>query len=50
LAPSLPLFGVPSSESIVRSIRVWSAASDPASAGEIFFVMFSTAFRVPLPE
>ena len=34
-APSFPLLGVPSSESIVRSIRVWSAASSPARAEEI---------------
>ncbi len=50
LAPSRPLFSVPS-----RSIRrwsspAWSAASSPVTAWAMVVLTFSTAWRTPLPR
>src|SRR5580698_8747066 len=49
-APSLALFGVPSSSIIFASRPRWSAASKPATASAISPFTFSTAFRTPLPK
>ena len=49
LAPSLPLFGVPSSSIIRPSIPGWSKASRPSTSGAIISFTLSTAFKTPLP-
>ena len=49
-APSLLLFGVPSTSNILLSSAVWSAASMPISAGAINSLAFFTAVNVPLPK
>ena len=48
-APSLPLFGVPSSSIIRASIPGWSKASRPSTSGAIISLTLSTAFNTPLP-
>ncbi len=48
-APSLPLFGVPSSAINFASRPLWSAASKPFSASAIAPLTFATAFFTPLP-
>ena len=49
LAPSRPLFGVPSSSIIVSSRAPCSAARAPVSAAAISPLTFSTARETPLP-
>ena len=49
-APSLPLFGVPSSSMRVLSRPTWSKASHPRIFSAMISFTFSTAFRVPLPR
>mmetsp|Transcript_25430 Transcript_25430/g.40664 ORF Transcript_25430/g.40664 Transcript_25430/m.40664 type:complete len:389 (-) Transcript_25430:289-1455(-) len=49
LAPSLPLFLVPSSSSMRSSIVFCSVGSLPISAGAMMVLMFSTALSTPLP-
>jgi len=49
LPPSRSLLAVPSSASIAASIRRWSRASSPLSAGAISAWMPSIAFKTPLP-
>ena len=49
LAPSLPLFFVPSSSIMRSSIAFWSVGSLPTSAGAMMVLTFSTAFVTPLP-
>ena len=50
LAPSLPLFGVPSRSSMAWSMLRWSVASKPIRAGAIWSMTASTAFWTPLPR
>ena len=49
LAPSLPLFLVPSSSIMRSSMAFWSVGSLPMSAGAMMVLTFSTAFVTPLP-
>ena len=49
LAPSLPLFFVPSSSIMRSSIASRSVGSLPTSAGAMMVLTFSTAFVTPLP-
>ena len=49
LAPSRPLFGVPSSAISVSSILACASASMPPSASKISPLTASTALRTPLP-
>src|SRR4051812_45771820 len=48
-APRRPLFGVPSSSTILRSSPAWSSASTPATAEAISPLTFATAVLTPLP-
>ena len=49
LAPSRPLFGVPSSSISVRSSPSWSTTSSPRTASAISPLTFATACETPLP-
>jgi len=49
LAPSFPLFSVPSRSIIILSISTWSKALSPTISLDIISFMFSTALRVPFP-
>ncbi len=50
LAPSLPLFGVPSSSIITRSIPAWSVTDMPVISFAMTSLTFSTARCTPLPR
>ena len=50
LAPSRPLFSVPSRSIRRRSRPCWSAASNPARADAIAPLTLATAFFTPLPR
>jgi len=49
LAPSLPLFSVPSSSMRVRSISTCSRESRPQISPAMIVLTFSMAARTPLP-
>jgi hypothetical protein len=49
LAPSRPLFGVPSRSIIAWSIATWSLASMPEMASKISPFTAATALVTPLP-